>query len=58
VTENIVIRNGSLRTSIRRWCGQTIDVFVGIDTVILALGDQTVSHHEERLVAAASTTVI
>ncbi len=27
-----------------RWCGQTIDVFVGVDTVTLALGDETVSH--------------
>jgi transposase len=27
-----------------RWCGHTIDVFVGIDTVTLALGDETVSH--------------
>jgi len=27
-----------------RWCGQTIDLFVGIDTVTLALGDETVSH--------------
>jgi hypothetical protein len=27
-----------------RWCGQTIDVFVGIDTVTFALADETVSH--------------
>lgn len=27
-----------------RWCGQPIDVFVGIDTVTLALGDETVAH--------------
>ncbi|HSY24595.1 MAG TPA: IS21 family transposase [Polyangiaceae bacterium] len=27
-----------------RWCGQAIDVFVGIDTVTFALGDETVSH--------------
>ena len=27
-----------------RWCGHTIDVFVGIDTVTFALGDETASH--------------
>ncbi len=27
-----------------RWCGHTIDVFVGIDTVTFALGEETVSH--------------
>ena len=27
-----------------RWCGQAVDVFVGIDTVTFALGDETVCH--------------
>ena len=27
-----------------RWCGQAVDLFVGIDTVTFALGDETVCH--------------
>ena len=27
-----------------RWCGQAVDLFVGIDTVTFALGDDTVCH--------------